>query len=137
MPCSRIARTKPRLLITVATTRVAARRAPTASSASSWSPSTTCTGGVDGEAAVGVAVVGEAEVGAVLDDRGLQRTQVGRAAALVDPVAVAVGVDRDDVGAGPAVGLRGQRARRALRAVDDDAQPGQRAPATAARRCAR
>ena len=34
-------------------------------------------GGVDGEAAVGVAVVGDAEVGAVLDDGGLAAARGG------------------------------------------------------------
>ncbi len=48
-------------------------------------------GGVDRQAAVGVAVVGDAEVGAVLDDGGLEPVQVGGAAAVVDvePVGLA------------------------------------------------
>ena len=82
--------------------------------------------GVDGEAPVGVAVVRQAERGAVLDDGRLQGLQVGRAAAVVDALAVAVGVDRDDVGARTPVDLGRELARRPLRAVDDDLEPAQR-----------
>ena len=53
-----------------------------------WSPSTSAPGGVDGEAPVGVAVEGEAEVGARGHDRGLERLGVGGAAAVVDVRAV-------------------------------------------------
>ena len=43
---------------------------------------------VHGEAAVGVAVVGDAQVGAVLHHGGLERAQVGGADAVVDVQAV-------------------------------------------------
>ena len=55
---------------------------------------------VDGQAAVGVAVEGDAGVGAVLDDGRLQRAEVGGAAAVVDVEAVGLGADHDDLGAG-------------------------------------
>ncbi len=57
---------------------------------------------VDGEAAVGVAVVGDAEVGAVVHDRGREGLEVGRADAVVDVEAVGVGADHGDAGAGVA-----------------------------------
>ena len=55
---------------------------------------------VDGQAAVGVAVEGEADVGAVLDHGRLERREVGRAAAVVDVEPVGLGADHDDLGAG-------------------------------------
>ncbi len=64
---------------------------------------------VDRQAAVGVAVEGEAGVGAVLEDRLLQRTEVGRAAAVVDVEPVGVGADRDDLGAGLLAGRADRR----------------------------
>ena len=80
-------------------------------------------GGVDGQAPVGVTVVGQAEVGAVLHDRRLQQLEVGGAGAVVDAGAVTVRRDGDDLRARPPVDLGGQGGRRALRAVDDDLQP--------------
>ena len=77
-----------------------------------WSPSTTVPSAVDREAAVGVAVVRDAEVGAVLDDGGAQRVEVGRAAAVVDVETVRLGVDRDDLGAGRARTPPGRRRTR-------------------------
>ena len=63
----------PRLLITVATSvssvSVPASRIASARIAMIWSPSTTSPAAVDREAAVGVAVVGDAQVGAVLERR--------------------------------------------------------------------
>ena len=66
MPCSRIARCRPRLLITVAT-RVSSVSSPASRIARAriamiWSPSTSRAVGVDRQAAVGVAVVGDAQV---------------------------------------------------------------------------
>ena len=76
---------RPRLLITVATrvssVSVPASRMASARIAMIWSPSTIVAGGGDGEAAVGVAVVGDAEVGAVLEHGRAQRVEVGGAAA--------------------------------------------------------
>ena len=123
-----IACTKPRLLITVATTVSSASR-PRSRSASAriariWSPSTTLPVVVDGQAAVGVAVEGEADVGAVLDHGRLERLEVGRAAAVVDVEAVGLGVDRDHLGAGAAQRQRPGLGRRAVGAVDDDLEAG-------------
>ena len=82
-------------------------------------------GGVDSEAAVGVAVVGEPERRAVLDDCALQALDVRRADALVDVVAVRIGVDRHDLGAGLRVRARGRLECGAVSAVDDDLESGQ------------
>ena len=75
------------------------------------------------EAAVGVTVQGEADVGAVLEDRGLQHLEVGRPAALVDVGAVGLGADRDDLGTGVAQRPRPDGRGGAVRAVEDDLQP--------------
>ncbi len=72
------------------------------------------------QAAVRVAVVRHAEVGAVLDDRGAQAGEVRGAAGVVDVEAVGVGADGDDLGTGPGERLRGDPGGRAVRAVDDD-----------------
>ena len=93
-----------------------------------WSPSTSAPVGVDGQAAVGVAVVRDAQVGAVLADGVAERAEVGGADPVVDVEPVRLGVQRDDLGAGPAVGLGRDGGRRAVRAVDDDPQPGERGP---------
>ena len=50
-----------------------ARAGRSAQMAMRWSPSTSATGVIDGHQAVGVAVEGQPEVGAVGDDRGRQR----------------------------------------------------------------
>ena len=55
-----------------------------------------------------------------------QRLEVGRPAAVVDVEPVGHGVDRGDVGAGVLEGLGPDVGRRALGAVEDDAQPDQR-----------
>jgi len=52
--------------------------------------------GVDREAPVGVAVVGDPQIGAHLDDRCGELLQVGRAVAVVDVEAVRVGADDGD-----------------------------------------
>ncbi len=57
------------------------------------SPSTTSPVGVDGQAAVGVAVVGQTQVGAVREHGLAQRVEVRRAAAVVDVEPVGLGVD--------------------------------------------
>ena len=80
-------------------------------------------GRVDGQAAVGVAVVRDAEVGAVLDDRPAHEAEVRRADPVVDVEPVGLGRDRDDFGARPAVDLRGDGRRGTVRAVDHHTQP--------------
>lgn len=80
---------------------------------------------VHGQAAVGVPVVGDTEVGAVLDHRGPELVQVGGAAGVVDVQPVRLGADRDDLGPGPRERLRRHPGRRAVRPVDDDLQPVQ------------
>ncbi len=75
---------------------------------------------VHGEAAVGVAVVRDAQVGAVLDDGGAQQVQVGGAAAVVDVQAVRVRADGDDLGAGPCERLGRDPGGGAVRLVQDD-----------------
>ncbi len=77
---------------------------------------------VHGQAAVGVAVVRDAEVGAVLDDGGAELVQVGRAVAVVDVEAVGLGADGDDGGPGPGEGLRGDTGGGAVGLVEDDGQ---------------
>ena len=54
--------------------------------------------GADREAPVGVPVVRDTSVRAVLEDRRGQRVQVGRAAAQVDVRPVRLRADRDDLG---------------------------------------
>ena len=83
-------------------------------------------GGVHGEAAVGVAVVGDAGVGILGDDTLAQTGQVRRATAVVDVQAVGDGVDRHDVRAEAAQRLGGGARGGAVGAVDDHAQPAQR-----------
>ena len=64
-----------------------------------WSPSTMLPFGVDREAAVGVAVVGDADVGAG-GEHGLgEVVEVGRADAVVDVHAVGLVADDGDAGA--------------------------------------
>ena len=81
------------------------------------------TGGVHGQAAVGVAVVRDAGVGACRDHGLLQRTEVGRAVTVVDVEAVRLGADHDDVGAGRPQRPWRRGAGRAVGAVDDDLHP--------------
>ena len=77
-------------------------------------------GGVHREAPVGVAVVGDAEVGAPGEDGGLEVVEVGRAVAVVDVEAVRLGADLVDLGPGQPEHLGRDRAGRAVGAVDDD-----------------
>ncbi len=79
-------------------------------------------GRVHGQAAVGVAVVRDAEVGAVLDDGGPEQRQVRGAAAVVDVQAVRLGTDRDDLGPGPRESLGRDVGGGAVRLVQDDLQ---------------
>ena len=98
-PRADMASRRPRLLITVATrvssVSVPASRMASARIAMIWSPSTTSPSAVDRQAAVGVAVVGDAQVGAVLDHGRPQRVEVVGAAVVVDVEPVRLGVDRD------------------------------------------
>ncbi len=80
-------------------------------------------GAVHGQAAVGVAVVRDAEVGAVLDHGRLEQAEVGGAAAVVDVEAVGLGADRDDLRAGPGERLGRDVRGRAVGLVEDDLQP--------------
>ena len=107
------------------TTRVSSVSLPrsfidTARIAMMRSPSMIVAVGVDREAAVGVAVVGDAEVGAVLEHGGLQLVEVGRADAVVDVHAVGVGADDDDLGAGVREGLGRDARGGAVGAVEHD-----------------
>ncbi len=116
----------PRLDITVATSvspaRVPCSLKATARIAMIWSPSTSRPAGVDRQAAVGVTVEGDAEVGACLDDGGLQRLDVGGAVAVVDVDAVGLAADERDPGTGLAEGARGDLGGGAVGGVDDDVQ---------------
>ena len=93
------------------------------------SPSTSAPGRVDGQAAVGVAVVRDAEVGAVLQDRPAHQVEVGGADPVVDVEPVRLRA-RCAMTSAPAraVDLGGDRRRRAVRAVDHHAQPGRAGP---------
>ena len=70
---------------------------PSASTARIWSPSTTWPVSVDRQASVRVTIVRDASVGPLLDDGCPQHVQMGRAAAVVDVLAVGLGADRDHV----------------------------------------
>ncbi len=83
------------------------------------------TGVVDGEAPVRVTVVRDAERGPVLDDRGLEQTEVGGTAALVDVEPGRLGADGDDLGTGLPERLRRDPGGGAVRLVEDDLQPVQ------------
>ena len=65
-------------------------------------------------------------VRAVLDDGALERLEVGGAAAVVDVEAVRLGADRDHLGARVGEGLGPDLAGRAVRAVEDDLEAGER-----------
>ena len=81
---------------------------------------------VDGQAAVGVAVEGEPDVGAVLEHGRADGVEVGGAAAVVDVEAVGRGVDRDHLGAGVLQGARPDVVRRTLGAVEHDGETRER-----------
>ena len=74
--------------------------------------------GRDEDGAVGIAVEGHAEIGAMGHDGLLQAFQVQRAAVQVDVAAVGLGADGDDVGAERAKQLRRQPVGCAVAAVD-------------------
>ena len=80
------------------------------------------TGRVHGQAAVGVAVQCDTQVGAVLDNRRLQSLDVGRAGVVVDIEAVGSVVDPDDGGAAGLEGGPGGIGCGAVRGVDDHLQ---------------
>ena len=77
---------------------------------------------VDGEEPIGVAVVRNADIGAVRDHGGLEVAKMGGATAVVDVEAVGARMNLDHLGACEAVGLRGHPAGRAVGAVDHHAQ---------------
>ncbi len=72
---------------------------------------------VDRETPVRVAVVGEAQIGAVLEHGPLQDVQVRGSAAVVDVEPRRLGVDGDDGGTGGAVGVGRRRGGRTVSAV--------------------
>ncbi len=119
-----IARCRPRLLMTVAT-RVSSLRLTAllhrhGDDRHDLVAVDDLAGGVHGEAAVGVAVVGDADVGPDAHDMLGERVEVGRADAVVDVHAVRVGADHGDAGAGIAEGLGRDSGCRAVRAVEHD-----------------
>jgi hypothetical protein len=77
---------------------------------------------VDGQQPVGVAVVGQADLGAAAGQGGLDVLGVGGADAGVDVVAVGVGGDGGDLGPGAPVGLGGDLGGGAVGAVDHHLQ---------------
>ena len=79
--------------------------------------------GVHGQAAIGVAVMGDAEVRPVGHHGLLQRPQVGRAHAVVDVEAVGLGADHDQLGPGIAERVRRRTGSGAVGAVQNDLQP--------------
>ncbi len=78
--------------------------------------------GIDGQAPVGVAVVGNAQVGPLGHHALGQRLDMRRAHAVVDVQAVRLRTDRGDEGTGTPVRLGRHGRRRSVGAVDDDAQ---------------
>ena len=78
---------------------------------------------VNGQAAVGVAVVGDAQVRAVVQHGCLQAFKVRGAVAVVDVDAVGLGADDHHLGTGGVEDLRGAAAGSAVGAVQDDLQP--------------
>ena len=81
---------------------------------------------VDGEAPVGVAIVRDPQVGAVFEHRGTHETEVGGPDPVVDVEPVRLRRDRDDLGTGPPVDVRGDGGGSAVGAVDHDPQPVER-----------
>src|SRR5215218_1417840 len=77
---------------------------------------------VDGQEAVGVAVVGQADAGPGAGQGGLDVLGVGRTDAGVDVVAVGVGGHGGDLGPGAAVGLGGDLGGGPIGAVDHHLQ---------------
>ena len=82
--------------------------------------------GGHGQAAVGVAVVGDPEVGALLPHHLGERREVGGSDAVVDVPAVGVAADRVHGRAGPAIDVGAGEGGRAVGAVDDQPEAGQR-----------
>ena len=130
MPRSRIARCRPRLLMTVATS-VSSTSSPAsciarASTAMIWSPSTSrpsASTARQRSASPSWAMPRSAPCARTAARSG---AEVGRAHAVVDVEPVRVGVQRDDLRAGAGVAVGRDRRRRAVGAVDDHPQPGQR-----------
>ena len=93
-------------------------------------------GGVDRHAAVGIAVEGEADVGATLGHRRREGRRGGRSATEIDVQPVRFGKDDFDVGAGRGQDVAGHDAARAVGTVEHDAEiaghrPGQADPVLA------
>ena len=78
---------------------------------------------IETEAAVRVAVVGDADVRPAFEHRTAQRVQMCRAAAVVDVHPVRECVDHLDVGTEAAQNLRHRLIRRTVRTVEDDLHP--------------
>ena len=81
--------------------------------------------GVHRQAPVRVTIVRDAGVGPLLDDGCPEHVQMGRAAALVDVLAVGLGPDRDHIRARAPQQRRGYRGRGAVGAVHHHPQAGQ------------
>ena len=130
MPCSRIARCRPRLLMTVATS-VSSTSSPASCMARAriamiWSPSTSRPSASTARQRSASPSCAMPRSAPCSPHRRAQRLEVGRADAVVDVEPVRVRVQRDDLRAGARVAVGGGRRRRAVGAVDDHPQPGQR-----------
>ena len=78
---------------------------------------------IEAEAAIRIAVVGDADVRPAFEHRTAQRVQMCRAAAVVDVHPVRECVDHLDVGTEAAQNLRHRLIRRTVRTVEDDLHP--------------
>src|SRR5690606_26337675 len=77
---------------------------------------------IDHDQAITVAIQRDAEIGLVLEDRGLHMPGMRRAALFVDIETVRRRADADHLGAEFAEYARGNMVGRAMRTVDDDAK---------------
>ena len=81
---------------------------------------------IDRDQPIAVAVEGQPEIGAALDDRVGQGPGVGGAAIGVDVAPVRFGEQHRHVGAATAEQLGGDRTRRTVSAIEDQPQPVER-----------
>src|SRR4051812_43815625 len=116
MPAAFSASSRPRLAMTVVTTRLPLRRRRLAM----WRPEM-----ADGDEAVTIAVEGKADIGADRAQLLLQAIGMQRAAVRVDVRPVGLGGDRDHAGAESPEHARRHVRGRAVGAVDGDAHAGQ------------